>query len=83
MRKSISSKSHGALLTANVDGYFVFILDLPVSQLCKNNALNFLLIAPLRNQLWLRIPLVILRTSLYRGSIYRGVTSVSSYSLAA
>ena len=44
MRKSMSSKGHGALLTANVDRYFVFILDLPVSQLCKNNALNFLLI---------------------------------------
>ena len=62
MRKSMSSKGHGALLTANVDRYFVFILDLPVSQLCKTNALNFLLIAPLRNQLRLRIPFVIRRT---------------------
>ena len=83
MRKSMSSKGHGALLTANVDRYFVFILDLPVSQLCKNNALNFLLIVPLRNQLQLRKPFVIPRTSLYRGLFYRGVTSVSSYSLAA
>ena len=83
MRKPMSSKGHGALLTANVDRYFVFILDLPVSQVCKNNALNFFLIAPLTNQLGLRILFVIPRTWLYRGSFYRGVTSVSSYSLAA
>ena len=83
MRKSMSSKGHGALLPANVDGYFVFILDLPVSQLCKNNALNFLLIVPLKNQLRLRKPFVVPRTSLYRVLFYRGVTSVSSYSLAA
>ena len=83
MRKSMWSKGHGALLTANVDRYFVFILDLPVSQVCKNNALNFFLIASLRNQLGLRILFVIPRIWLYRGSFYRGVTSVSSYSLVA
>ena len=83
MRKPMSSKGHGALLTANFDRYFVFILDLPMSQVCKNNALNFFLIAPLRSQLGLRILFVIPRTWLYRGSFYRGVTLVSSYSLAA
>ena len=83
MRKPMSSKGHGALLTANFDHHFVFIFDLPVSQVCKNNALNFFLIAPLRNQLGLRILFVIPRTWLYRGSFYRGDTSVSSYSLAA
>ena len=83
MRKPVSSKGYGALLTANVDRYFVFILDLPVSQVCKNNALNVFLIAPLRNQLGLRILFVIPRTWLYRGSFYRGDTSVSSYNLAA
>ena len=66
MRKPMSSKGRGALLTANVDRYFVFILDLPVSQVCKNNALNFFLIAPLRNQLGLRILFVIPRTSSFR-----------------